>query len=195
MLQRRIEPAESGIVPKHFVSRDACGSIPIAARSTIFLRQAGGAFSQALITLALFREQSTFPVGAPLGSLQDNRCSERRRLPWSKANRFVQPLFEDALACQRAFVAPCRWLFGRKRADSRQHRTLRNPRAFNRASSVPFLTSTEVLTRGGCASISVDKKHRQVVPLWGLVIQRVLNARFTTRSFDLQQVGSREDHI
>ena len=87
------------------------------------MRQAA-AFYQALISLALSREQSTFLVGAPLENLRDNRCSERRPLPWSKADKFVQPLFEDALTCQRAFVAPCRWLFWRKRADSQQHRTL-----------------------------------------------------------------------
>ena len=122
MLQRRFEPTEFGFVPKHFVSGDANDSA-YRRSANDFMRQAA-AFYQAQITVALSREQSTFLVGAPLGSVRDTRCSERRPLPWSKADRFVQLLFEDALACPRAFVAPCRWRFWRKRADSQQHRTL-----------------------------------------------------------------------
>ena len=37
--------------------------------------------------------------------------------------RFVRPLFVDALTCRMASVAPCRWLSRRMRADSRRHQT------------------------------------------------------------------------
>ena len=67
-------------------------------------------------------------------------------------------------------------------------------RAFNRASPVPFLTSAEVRSCKLASFGSVDTKHRQ--SFHGTrKIQRVLNDRFTTRSFDMPLVASREDHV
>ena len=43
MLQRRIEPAEFGFVPKHFVSGDA-NDLPYRRAANDFMRQAGGVF-------------------------------------------------------------------------------------------------------------------------------------------------------
>ena len=125
-----------GYIRGHWREQPEIGAIADAAGVTptelhhLFRRWAGlspKAFLQALTTtpvLSRAQMQSTSPVGALFGSLRDNQCSGRRPLPWSKADRSVQPLFEDASTCRRAFVVPCKWLSRRKRADSQQHRTL-----------------------------------------------------------------------